>query len=208
MSARTRLPSLVAPSTYDPGNEQQFRAAIEDRLVSIESGDATDLAAGTIPAARMPALTGDVTSSAGSVATTIANNAVTTAKIIDDAVTFAKMQNIATDRLLGRDTAASGNVEEITVGGGLEFTGAGGVQRSALTGDVTASAGNNATTIANDAVTYAKLQNVSAASRLLGRGSAGGAGDVEEIVIEAGLAMSGTTLVNPAALLFFHQNFH
>ncbi len=52
--------------------------------------------------------------------------------------------------------------------------------RAALTGDVTAPQGSNATTIANDAVTYAKMQNVSATDRLLGRSTAG-AGDVEEI---------------------------
>lgn len=46
----------------------------------------------------------------------------------------------------------------------------------------------------NDAITYAKMQNVSAASRLLGRGSAGGAGDVEEITLGSGLTMTGTTL--------------
>jgi hypothetical protein len=39
-------------------------------------------------------------------------------------------------------------------------------------------------TIANDAVTYAKMQNVSATDRLLGRSSAG-SGDVEEIVCTA-----------------------
>jgi hypothetical protein len=43
--------------------------------------NATQLTSGTVPAAAMPALTGDVTSTAGSVATTIANNAVTDAKI-------------------------------------------------------------------------------------------------------------------------------
>jgi hypothetical protein len=52
--------------------------------------------------------------------------------------------------------------------------------RAALAGDVTAPQGSNTTTIANDAVTYAKMQNVSATDKLLGRSTAG-AGDVEEI---------------------------
>jgi hypothetical protein len=52
--------------------------------------------------------------------------------------------------------------------------------RAALTGDVTASADSNATTIANGVVTYAKMQDVSATSRFLGRITAG-AGDTEEL---------------------------
>jgi hypothetical protein len=63
------------------------------------------------------ALTGDVTAPADSNATTIAN----------DAVTFAKVQNVATDSLAGRDTAGSGDLEEIAVNDGLEFTGAGAI---------------------------------------------------------------------------------
>ncbi|CAB5228107.1 hypothetical protein UFOVP1531_1 [uncultured Caudovirales phage] len=58
-----------------------------------------------------------------------------------------------------------------------------GDQTITLTGDVTGSGiGSFAATIANDAVTYAKIQNVSATDRLLGRVSAS-AGDIEEIPI-------------------------
>lgn len=100
---------------------------------------------------------------------------------------------LATDRLLGRDTTGTGAAEEITVAGGLEFTGTGGIQRSALTGDVTASAGSNTTTIANDTVTYAKIQNVSTNNRILGRSTAG-AGDIEELSVGTGLTLSSGTL--------------
>lgn len=64
-----------------------------------------------------------------------------------------------------------------------------------LTGDVLAGPGSGAqaATIAADAVTYSKLQNISAASRVLGRGDAG-AGDPEELTLGGGLTMSGTTL--------------
>jgi hypothetical protein len=93
-------------------------------------------------------LTGDVTGSGtGTVPATVAANAVT----------FAKMQQIATDRLLGRDSLLTGDVEQLTVGGGVEFTGSGGIQTSAFTGDVTKAAGGTATTIADGAVTMAKI---------------------------------------------------
>lgn len=72
--------------------------------------------------------------------------------------------------------------------------GGGGSGIGALTGDVTAAGtGSVAATIAPDVVTYAKMQNVSAASRLLGRGDSG-AGDVEELILGAGLALTGTVL--------------
>lgn len=59
---------------------------------------------GTLQAAQFPALTGDVTTVAGSLATAIANGAVT----------YAKMQDVsATSRFLGRVTAGAGDVEEI-----------------------------------------------------------------------------------------------
>lgn len=86
--------------------------------------------------------------------------------------------------------AASGNV----TGSNLSGTNTGD-QTITLTGDVTGSGtGSFAATIANKAVTYAKIQDVSGASKLLGRGSLAGAGVTEEISIGSGLTLTGTTL--------------
>lgn len=51
--------------------------------------------------------------------------------------------------------------------------------------------------IADDAVTYTKIQNVSTNNRLLGRATTG-AGTVEEITLGSGLSLSGTTLSSTA----------
>lgn len=63
---------------------------------------------GTLAAARFPALTGDVTNTVGTLATTIANNAVTTVKIADSNVTLAKIANIADQTILGNNAGSSG----------------------------------------------------------------------------------------------------
>jgi hypothetical protein len=112
-----------------------------------------------------------------------------TADYTADSVTYSKIQNVsATDRLLGRDTAAAGDIEELTATGGIEFTGT-GIQTSAFTGDVTKSAGGTSLTIPNDTVTFAKMQNITS-DRLLGRDTAS-SGDVEEIPISGGLEFTG-----------------
>lgn len=75
---------------------------------------------------------------------------------------------------------------------------------TALTGDVTASGtGSVAATIPNDTVTYAKMQNVTATSRILGRKTAG-AGDPEECTLSEildfiGSAAQGDILYRDAA---------
>jgi hypothetical protein len=161
-----------------------------DRLIgrdSASTGDPEELTVGGgleftgSGGIQRSALTGDVGAAAGSNATSITNNAVT----------FAKMQTVATDSLLGRDTAGTGNVENITLNATLSMTGSGALQRAALTGDVTASAGSNATTIANDAISYAKMQNVSATARIIGRKTAA-AGDPEECTLSEVLDFVGS----------------
>ena len=120
--------------------------------------------------------------------------------IDNDVVTYAKIQNVTTNRVLGRVSAGSGDVQELGPGTSMSFLSSGFIVRNALTGDVTAAQDSNATTIANnavttakildanittakvadDAVTYAKIQNVTATNRVLGRITAG-AGNVEEL---------------------------
>ena len=61
-----------------------------------------------------------------------------------------------------------------------EVSGSGGGIDDGDKGDITVSNSGATFTIDNDAVTYAKIQNVSATNRILGRDSSG-AGDIEEI---------------------------
>jgi len=69
-----------------------------------------------------------------------------------------------------------------------------GDQTITLTGDVTGSGtGSFATTIAAAAVTYSKIQNVSATNRLLGRFSSG-AGSIEEVALGLGFSFVGGVL--------------
>lgn len=163
-----------------------------DTIAITGMGQASTTAASTPDSLviSVPLLTGPVTSAAGG-ATTITN----------DAVTFAKMQNIATDSLIGRDTAGTGDPEQILLNGTLSMDGSGNLQRAALTGDVTATAGSNATTIPNNTVTYAKMQDVSATSRFIGRITAG-AGDPEELTAANAktiLAYAGSEVANTPA---------
>lgn len=92
---------------------------------SINNLLATTSLTGILQAAQFPALTGDVTTSSGSLATTIAANAVTTSKINNSAVTLAKIQNAAANSvLLGAGAAGSGAAySEITLGTNISMSG-------------------------------------------------------------------------------------
>lgn len=127
----------------------------------------------------------------------------TAINIDNDAVTYAKMQNVsAASKLLGRGDSGSGDVQEITLGSGLTMTGTtlsssgGSGVSDGDKGDITVSGSGATWTIDNDVVTYAKMQNVSSASVLLGRGDSG-SGDPQQITLGNGLSMTGTTLSTP-----------
>jgi hypothetical protein len=127
---------------------------------------------------------GDVT--VGGTGTTMAVNA--------GAITFAKMQDVATAVLLGRATGGTGDVEALTLGGGLEFSGS-TLRGAAYTGDVTKAAGGTATTIAANAVTDGKFRT-SAGLSVVGR-SANTTGNVADIVAANDfevLGRNGTTI--------------
>lgn len=59
----------------------------------------------------------------GTFVTNNSTNAIGTNQIINDAVTYDKIQNVTSQRLLGRASAGSGNTEEITLGSAFSFDG-------------------------------------------------------------------------------------
>ena len=74
-----------------------------------------------------------------------------------------------------------------------KFSGATSISNTDLTGDVTTS-GGVATTIANSAVTLAKIANAAASSKLVGSGASGSGSAYAELTLGTNLSMSGTTL--------------
>jgi len=133
---------------------------------------------------------GDITVSGSGATYTIDNTAVS----------YAKMQNVsAASKLLGRGDSGSGSPQEITLGSGLTMTGTtlsssgGGGLSDGDKGDITVSGGGTTLTVDSSAISYSKIQNISAISKLLGRGDAS-TGPPQEITLGSGLSMSGTTL--------------
>ena len=136
----------VTPTAGNNSTAIATTAFVNAAIISSTIPDATTSAKGKVK------LAGDLTGTAD--LPIIANNKITTAKILDANVTYAKIQNVTSGKILGRATAGSGIIEEIaTTGTGSvvlsdspTFTGT-PVLPSATTA-ITQTAGNNTTAIA------------------------------------------------------------
>jgi len=164
--------------------------------LATQSGTFSGTSSGTNTGDQTISLTGDVTGSGtGSFAATIASGAVGTSKLGGDITTAGKALLDDADAAAQRTTLGLGTLA--TQSGTFSGTSSGtntGDQTITLTGNVTGSGtGSFAATIANQAVTYAKIQNVSATDKVLGRSTAG-AGSVEEITCTA----AGRALIDDA----------
>ncbi|MCH8134799.1 MAG: hypothetical protein IIB77_02335, partial [Proteobacteria bacterium] len=142
-------------------------ANINATVVSTSDWTAVAALVGTNTGDQTITLTGNVTGSGtGSFAATIAN----------DAVTLAKMANMATASFIGRTTAATGDPEVLSATTARSIlnveNGAAADQTITLTGNVTgAGTGSFVATIANNAVSLAKMADI-ATDSFIGRDTA------------------------------------
>jgi hypothetical protein len=127
---------------------------------------------------------------------------VSTDKIAANAVTIAKLPTGATAStyLRGDGTWVTPTDNNTTYAGSTSVTLTSGTfQRAALTGDVTAAANNNATTIANNAVTSAKIADGTIATADLADNSVTSAKIADATIVAADIAnttITGAKLVN------------
>lgn len=195
--------TLLGRSTAGAGVAEEIPCTAAGRALLDDASAAAQLttlgAAATVHTHAIADLTDD-----GALA---ALDTVGTAQVDNDAITYAKMQNVsATDKLLGRSTAGAGDVEEIpcTAAGRailddanaaaqLTTLGAASLTHTHSIADLTDDGALAAldtvgsAQVDNDAVTNAKLANVDTAT-FKGRTTAG-TGDPEDLTVAQATAL-------------------
>jgi len=163
-------------------------------LVAVaSSGSAADLSSGVLPDARMPDLTGDVTTAEGAVATTIAANAVSDAKLRDSAAVS----------VIGRSANSAGDPADIaaTADGDVlrraaNVVGFGAIPEASVTNLVADLAALAASHGATDYLTPGSFAWTIPAGakwvRFVAYGAGGGGGGGGNIVNGAGACMGGS----------------
>ena len=143
----------------------------------------------------------------------LADNAITTAKILDANVTLAKIaQEGATS---GQVIKWNGTAWTPSADTDTNYTGSTSValngnsfEREALTGDVTAAANSNATTIANDAITTAKILDTTISNDDLNTGVGGiykGSGTTPASAVVVSVPTGGTLAFTPSGTQVANQ---
>lgn len=127
-------PSITFGADTDTG---LYRKGANNPAIAAGGADVVDITTtgvavtGTLSATGAASVGGNLTVTGNASVTnltasgtvTVPDGSVATAAIAADAVTFAKMQNISTGKLLGRTTASSGDIEEITPDSTLTLSG-------------------------------------------------------------------------------------
>ena len=176
------LATDVAPGTL-------FGVTDEGDIIERSDGAAWVAYSPAVVSGGITQLTGDVTAGpgSGSVAATIPNNTITDAKLRDSGALS----------VIGRSANSTGDPADISASAAsaavLRESG------SVLGFGTIATAG-----IANDAVTYAKIQPVSTTDRLLGLDAAA-PGDVEEIAVSSGIEFTGSQAIRVTAAVRTQQ---
>jgi hypothetical protein len=169
-----RLTGLPTPTVSD-------EAATKGYADSIAGGGVNSF--GTIAVSGQSNVVADA---APDTLTLVAGSNITlTTNASTDTVTIAASGGGGSGTVTTTGTPATGNLSK--------FSGATSITNGDLTGNVTTS-GTLVTTIANSAVTYAKIQNVSANSKLLGSSATGSGAPPSEITLGTNLSMTGSTL--------------
>ena len=185
--------TTAGKNLLDDADASAQRTTLGLGTLATQSGTFSGTSSGTNTGDQTISLTGDVTGSGtGSFAATIAAGAVSTSKLGGDITTAGKALLDDADASAQRTTLGLGTLA--TQSGTFSGTSSGtntGDQTISLTGDVTGSGtGSFAATIANDAVTNAKLANM-AASTIKAR-ITGSTGDPEDATFTQVLDLVGS----------------